>query len=66
MAHLFIDVQLSKANLTLFLDINCFVIGSNDSEYSLRQMLLRVLPHRNTSSLHNALYDHGSSRIEIG
>ena len=65
MANLFVDGHLSKAKLSLILDGNCFLIASTVSEYSLPQMLLRVLAHGNTSSLWSALYDHRSSRFDI-
>jgi len=65
MASLFIDVHLSKANLTLFLDGNCFLIASTVSEYSLRQMMLRVLADGSTSLLCNAFCDSRSSRFNI-
>jgi hypothetical protein len=65
MASLFVDVHLSKAKLTLFLDGNCFLIASTVSVYSLRQILLRVLADGNTNSRHNALYDRHSSRFDI-
>jgi len=64
-ANAFVEVQPSKAKLTLFLDGNCFLIASTVSEYSLRQMLLRVLADGSTSSLRNALYDRRSSRFDI-
>jgi len=65
MAHLFIDVHLSIAKLTLFLHSNCFFIASTVSEYSHPQMLLRVLADGSTNSLHNAFYDRSSSRLNI-
>jgi len=65
MANLFIDVHLSNAKLTWFLDGNCFLIVSTVSVYSLRQMLLRVLADGSTSFFCNALYDHQSSRFDI-
>jgi len=64
-ANLFVEVHPSKAKLTLFLVGNCFVIASTVSDYSLRQMLLRVLADGSTSSLRNALYDRRSSRFDI-
>jgi len=64
-ANMFIDIHLSKAKLSLFVDSNCFLIESAVSVYSLRQILLRVLADGNNNSLRNALYDHRSSRIGI-
>jgi len=64
-ANLFVEVHPSKAKLTLFLVGNCFLIASTVSEYSLRQMLLRVLADGSTSLLRNALYDRRSSRFDI-
>jgi len=55
-ANLFLDVPLSKAKFTLFLDGNCFLIASTGSVYSLQQILLRVLADGDTNSLRNALY----------
>ena len=60
MANLFVDVNLSKVKLTLFLEGNCFLIESAVSEHYLWQMLLRVLGDGSTSSLRNALSDHYS------
>jgi len=65
-ANVFVEVHPSKAKLTLFLVGNCILIASTVSEYSLRQMLLKVLADGSTSSLRNALYDHRSSRFDIG
>jgi len=59
----FIDVQLSKAKLTLFSDGNCFLIASPVSKYSLPQMLLRVLVDGSPSSLGNELYDRHTSKF---
>jgi len=57
MVNLFVDVHPSKAKLTLFRNGNCFLIASIVSEYSLRQMLLRVVADGSTRSSRNALYD---------
>jgi len=65
MASLLVDVHPFKAKLTLFCDGNRFLIASTVSAYSLRQMLLRVVADRSTSSLRNALYDGRSSRFDI-
>jgi hypothetical protein len=65
MASLFVDVQQSKAKLTLFRIGNWFLIASTVSAYSLRQMLLRVVVDGRTRSLRNALYDRRSSRFDI-
>jgi len=43
MANLFVDVHLSKDKLTLLHDGKCILILSTVSEYSLPQMLQRVL-----------------------
>jgi hypothetical protein len=43
MVNLFVDVHLSQAKLTLFLDGYYFLIASTGSEYSLRYMLLKVV-----------------------
>ena len=64
-ANLFVDVHLSKAKLSLYVDSNCFIIASTVSVYSLWQILLRLLADGNTKSLLNALYDRRSSRFEI-
>jgi len=64
-ANVFIDIHPSKAKLTLFLEGNCFSIASTVNEYSLRQMLVRVLAKGSTSSPHNALNDYCSSRFDI-
>jgi len=64
-ANLFVEVPSSNAKLTLFLVGNCFLIAFTVSEYSLRQMLLRVLADGSTSSLRNVLYDRRSSRFDI-
>jgi hypothetical protein len=65
MVDLFVAVHSSNAMLALLLDGYCFLIASTASEYSLQQMLLRVLADGSTGSLFNALYDHGSSRFDI-
>ena len=64
-ANLFVDVHPSKANLTLFLDGNGFLIASTVSVYFLRQILLSVLEDGKTNSLCNALFDHSDSRFDI-
>jgi len=64
-ANLFVDVHLSRAKLTLFVDGNCFLVASTVSVYSLRQISLRVLADGNTDWLHNALYDHCSWKFDI-
>jgi hypothetical protein len=61
----FVDVNPSKAKLTLFLDGNCFLIASTVSVYSLRQILLRVLADGYTKSLRNELYEYHNSRFDI-
>jgi len=48
MDNLFVDVHLSEAQLTLFLDGNCYLIASTVSVYSLPQMFLIVLADRTT------------------
>jgi len=63
--NLFVDVHLSKAKLTLFLDGSCFLIASTVSVYSLWQTLPRVLADGITTLLRNALYDCRSSRLDI-
>jgi len=64
-AYLFVDVHLSQAKLTLFLDRNCFSIASNVSLYSLQEMLLNVVADGNTNSLYNALYEYHRSWFDI-
>jgi len=64
-ANSFVDVHLSKAKLTLFLDGNCFLIATTVSVYSIRQILIRVLAYGNSKSLRNALYDYRSPSIDI-
>jgi hypothetical protein len=63
-ACLFVDVQPSRAKLTLFRIGNCFLIASTVSAYSLRQILLRVIGDGRSRSLGNAIYDSRSSRFE--
>jgi len=65
MANLFVDVHPSSAKLTVFLDGNCFLIASTASEYSLRQMLLKVLADGRMRLLCTVLYDRHSSRFDI-
>jgi len=50
LANMFDDVHLSNAKLTLFLNVNCFLIASTVSAYSLRQMLRRVVADGSTRS----------------
>jgi len=64
-ASFFIDVHQSKAKLTIFHDCNCFLNTSTVHEYSLRQMLMKVLEDSSTSSHPNALYDRHSSWFDI-
>jgi hypothetical protein len=64
-ANLFIDVHLSKAKLTLFLDGNYILIASTVSEYTLRQIVLMVQADGYTKSLGNALYEQFNSRFDI-
>jgi hypothetical protein len=64
-ANLFVDVHLSKAKLTLFLDGNCFFIASTVSVYSLRQILLGVLADGSNHSIRDALNECGSSMFDI-
>jgi len=59
------DVHPSKAKLSLSRDGNFFVIASMVSEYSFRQMLLRVVAEGSTRSSRNALYDHRSSGFDL-
>jgi len=65
MAGLYIDVPLSRAELTLFHHGNCFLIASTDSAYCVGQMLQRVIADGSTRSWHNALYDCPNSWIDI-
>jgi len=64
-ASLFVDVHWSDVKLTLFHDGTCIIIASTISEYSLWQMLLKVVADGSTRSLPEALYDHHSSRFDI-
>jgi hypothetical protein len=64
-ANLLVDVLLSKAKPTLFLDGNSFLIASTVSVYSLWQILLRELADGNTNSLRNTLYVHRSVMFDI-
>jgi len=66
MASLFVEVHPSKAKLTLFRNGNCFLIASTVSASSFRQMLLRVVADGRTRLSRNALYDHRSSRFDMG
>jgi hypothetical protein len=59
-AIMFVDMHPSNAKLTLFLDGNCFLIAPIVSEYSLWQMLVRVLADGSISSPRNTLNDHWS------
>jgi len=63
-ASLLVDVQPSKAKLTLFRIGNCFLIASTVSAYSLQQMILRVVADGRTRSSCNALYDRRSSTFD--
>jgi hypothetical protein len=62
---LFVDVHPSKAKPTFFPIGNCFLIGFTVSEYSLDQILLRVLADGNTNSVCNASYECRSSKVDI-
>ena len=62
---LFVDILLSKAKVTLFLDGNCSVIASAVSEYYFCQMLFRVLADSSTKLLCNVLYDPDSLWLDI-
>jgi len=53
----FVDVNPSKAQLTLFRDGNYFSITSTVNAYSLGQILLRVEADGSTKLSRNALYD---------
>jgi len=64
MASLFVDVDPSKAKLTLFRSGNSFLIASTVSAHSLWQMLLWVVADGRTKSPRNALYDSHSSRFD--
>ena len=61
----FVDVHLSQAKVTLFLDGHWFSIPSTVSVYYLRPILLRVLADGNTNLLRIALYEHRSSRFDV-
>jgi len=65
MASWSVDVHLSKAKLTLFLNYNCSLIASNVSDHSLQQMLIRVLLDGSMSLLPDAAYNHHSSSFDI-
>jgi len=65
MASLFVDVQPSKAKITLFGDSDRFLIASKVGACSLRQMLLRVIADRSTKSSRNVLYDVLSTTFDI-
>jgi len=62
-ATLFVDVHLSKANLTLFRSGNCSIIASTSGADSLRQMLLRVVADGRSRSSRNALYDRAAQDL---
>jgi len=55
MADLFIDVHLSKAQLTLFCDGNCSLNVATDNVYSLLRLSLMAVVDGSSSSLRNAL-----------
>ena len=61
----FVDVNPSKAQLTLFRDGNYFSITSTVNAYSLGQILLRVEADGSTKLSRNALYDSHWSRFDI-
>jgi hypothetical protein len=65
MTNVCVDVQLSIAKLTLFLDSNCFLIESTVSNCYPRQMLLSVLADECNNSIRNGLYDRCSSGFHI-
>jgi hypothetical protein len=58
-------VNLSKVQLTVLLDGSCFLFASTVSEYSVRQREPQVLGDASNSSLHNALYDHCFTWLNI-
>jgi hypothetical protein len=58
MANIFVDIHLSKAKHTVYLDGNCDFHAYTICEYSLRQMLPIMLAAGSTNSLQNTLYDH--------
>jgi len=64
-ANLFVDVNPFNTKLTLFVDGNCFLIESTVSEYSRRQMLLRVLADGITRSQRHASNDRPSLKFDI-
>jgi len=64
-ANLFVDVCLSKAKLTLFLDGNVFLIAITVSVYSLQDVLFSVLPDSSANTLCNAYYDCQISWFDI-
>ena len=65
LANLQVEVHPSKARLTIFLEGNCIFIASTVSVYCLQQLLQGELGAGSTNPLHNALYDHSSSRFVI-
>jgi len=64
MATLSVDIHLSKAILTSSIHRNCIIIASTISDYSLRQMLLKVLTDGSTSSHHTASFDRSNCRFD--
>jgi hypothetical protein len=60
-----VDVHPSNATLTLFVVGNCFLIASIVREYSLQQILLRVLPDGSIELWHTALNVCCNSRLVI-
>ena len=65
MANLFVDVQPSNAILTLFFVGNCFLIATIVREYSLCQIILRVLAKGSTKLGCKVLNVHRNSRFVI-
>jgi len=65
MASMIVDVNPSNAKQTLIRDSNCFFIASRVGEYSLWQMLWRVVVDGSTRPLCNGWYDCRSSRFDI-
>lgn len=65
MASVFVDVQLSKAKLTLFHDGKCVVIASMVNAYCLQVVLLRVVVDGGTNLGRNASFDRRSLRCDI-
>jgi hypothetical protein len=63
-ASLFIDVHPSRATLTLCFVGNCFLIALMIKEYSLWQILLRVLVEGKIRSVRKALNDCRSERFD--